>query len=229
MTPRAERDRELPYTARELTPKEVRDEDIYSFNSPKLEHRRVRVATIPHLMLALRLEFDSEVESYVERPRLLSCESATYEFSFWYRLRSGREFLPLIVPAGSSEPGASGHRRHRKEKQLLAAAEGAQLPLHFEFETELLHLAPAFASWLRMLPGVQLASRFSHRYDLRDRILEVARRFDRIRASQIVDALDGFPAADVRCVICDLIHAGFLVIDPKVVFVQHSLCQVRQP
>jgi hypothetical protein len=218
----------LPYTARELSPKEVRDEDIYTFNSPKMGGRRTRVAQLPNLILALQLEFDPEVERFVERPRRLTCDTDTYEFSFWYRLRSGREYLPLLVSTGSTEPAASTRRRHRKERQLLEAAERAQLPLKFEFETDLLQHAAALASWLRMLPGVQLASRFKHRFDLRERILEIARRFDRVRISQIVDVLDGFPAGDVRCVICDLIHAGHLCIDPMSPLTAHAICQVRR-
>ena len=221
--------RQLPYSARELTPKEVREEDIYTFNSPKHDLRRVRVAKIPNLILALKLEFDPDVESYVERPRLLKCDTETYEFSFWYRERSGREYLPLLVPAGSSGPASSGQRRHRKEAQLIAAAEKSQLPLKFEFETDLLSHATEFASRFRMLPSVQLACRFSHRFDLRDRILEVAGRLDRIRISQIVDALEGFPSADVYCVISDLIHAGLLAIDPTVKFTRNAICQVRRP
>jgi len=119
MTSRPDRDanRALPYTARELSTKEVRDEDIYTFNSPKMGGRRTRVAMLPNLILALQLEFDPEVESYIERPRQLACDSETYEFSFWYRLKSGREFLPLLVSTGSTEPGASASRRHRKERQ----------------------------------------------------------------------------------------------------------------
>ena len=217
-----------PYDGRELSPKEVRDEDVYTFNSPKMEGRRTRVAKLANLILALRLEFDPEVESYIERPRKLACDSETYEFSFWYRLRSGREFLPLLVSTGSSEPGVSASRRHRKERQLLEAAERAQLPLKFEFETDLLQLGATFASWLRLLPGVQLASRFKHRSDLRARILDVAKRFDRVRISQIIGALDGLPPGDVRCVIADLIHAGQLSIDPKSQLTGHSIVQVRR-
>jgi hypothetical protein len=190
--------------------------------------RRTRVAKLPNLILALQLEFDPEVESFVERPRQLTCDTDTYEFSFWYRLRSGREYLPLLVSTGSTEPAAASGRRHRKERQLREAAERAQLPLKFEFETDLLQHAAAFASWLRMLPGVQLASRFKHRSDLRARILDVAQRFDRVRISQIVAALDGFPPGDVRCVICDLIHSGYLTIDSKSPLTGQSICQVRR-
>jgi len=217
----------LPYTARELSPREVRDEDVYTYNSPKMGGKRIRVAKLANLILALRLEFDPEVESYIERPRQLACDSETYEFSFWFRLKSGREFLPLLVSTGTSEPGASARRCHRKERQLLEAAERAQLPLKFEFETDLLQLGPAFASWLRMLPGVQLASRFKHRGDLRARILDVAKRVDRVRISQIIDALDGFPPGDVRCVVADLIHAGHLSIDPKSPLTEHLIVKVR--
>jgi hypothetical protein len=215
-----------PYDGRELSLREVRDEDVYTFNSPKMDGRRTRVAKLANLILALQLEFDPEVESYIERPRQLACGSETYEFSFWYRLKSGREFLPLLVSTGSSEQGASAGRRHRKERQLLEAAERAQLPLKFEFETDLLQLGATFASWLRMLPGVQLASRFNHRSDLRARILDVAKRFDRVRISQIIDALDGFPPGDVRCVIADLIHAGQMSIDPKCPVTEHSIVKV---
>lgn len=218
----------LPYCGRELSLKEVRDQDVYTYNSPKMGGRRTRVAKLANLILALQLEFDPEVENYIERPRQLACDSETYEFSFWYRLKSGREFLPLLVSSGSSEPGPSASRRHRKERQLIEAAERAQLPMKFEFETDLLQIGPTFASWLRMLPGVQIASRFNHRSDLRARILDVVKHVDRARIDQIIDALHGFPPGDIRCVIADLIHAGQLSIDPRSPLTGRSIVQVRR-
>ncbi|MBQ4853613.1 hypothetical protein IMW82_02835 [Rhodanobacter sp. B2A1Ga4] len=215
-----------PYTARELSYREVRDEDVYTFHSPKHAMRRVRVAYIATYMLALVLEFDPNVECYVERPRILKCGGDIYEFAFWYRERSGREYLPLLVPNSAIGPAPLGHRRHRQAENLLAAAEQAHLPLKFEFETELLQRATELASWHRLLPSVQLAVRMPHRFELRRRVMDVAKSLGRVRASQIASALEGYPQGDVGCVIGDLIHAGSLRISKQVVFSWNAICEV---
>jgi len=215
-----------PYTARELSYREVRDEDIYTFHSPKHDLRRVRVAHIATYMLALVLEFDPNVECYVERPRILKCDGQIYEFAFWYRERSGRECLPLLVPNSATNPAPSGLRRHRQAEKILAAAEQAHLPLKFEFETELLQRATELDTWLQLLPSVQLAVQMPHRFELRRRVMDVARSLGRIRASQIISALEGYPHSDVGCVIGDLIHAGLLTVSKQTVFSWNAICEV---
>jgi hypothetical protein len=215
----------LPYVARELSLKEIRDLDVYTFTSPKNAMRRIRIVGIPALVLALRLEFNPDVESYVERPRLLKCSSDVFEFSFWYRTVNGRESLPLLVHAADSAPAIAGRWRHRKAEQLLIAAQEAHLPLEFVFESDLIDQGAEFSTWLRMLPSVQLAHRYPHRFELRTRVMEVAATPERCRISQIVDALGGYVAADIRCIVCDLIHAGILVIDPKARLTQHTICR----
>jgi len=218
----------LPYSPRELSYREIRDEDIYTFHSPKHAMRRVRVAHIATYMLALVLEFDSNVECYVERPRVLNCDGDIYEFAFWYRERSGREYLPLLVPNSATTPASSGRRQHCQSEKIFAAAEQAHLPLKFEFESELLLRATELSSWHQLLPSVQLAFLMPHRFELRRRIIDVAKGLGRIRASQIASALEGYPRSDVGCVIGDLIHAGLLTISKQVVFSWNAVCEVAQ-
>lgn len=218
-----------PYTARELSYREVRDQDVYTFHSPKHSMRRVRVAHIASYMLALVLEFDPNVECYVERPRTLKCDRNIYEFAFWYRERSGREYLPLLVPNSATAPAPSGHCRHRQAEKLFAAAELAHLPLKFEFEAELLQRATELSSWHRLLPSVQLATQMPHRFELRRRIMDVAKSLGRMRASQIASVLEGYPRGDVGCVIGDLVHAGLLTISKQAVFSWNTVCEVAPP
>jgi hypothetical protein len=218
-----------PYTGRPLTHAELLKEDVYDFESPKHGLRRVHVAGVPNLILALLLEFDPNVECYVERPRLLTCDKDIYEFSFWYRDQTGREYLPLLVPTSSTAPLTSGRRRHRKSEQLIAAAEQAHLPLKFEYEAEIIGRSVEFTSSFRMLPSVQLATQLHQRFALREQIMNVASRVERIRASQIVSSLNNLPRNDLCCVVCDLIHAGLLVVDKQRDFTFHSVCQVRRP
>lgn len=211
-----------PYQSRELTRRELLRLDIHSFYSPK-ERRFVRVVGLAHLAMALQREFEPNCLEYVERPRMLTVGKEMYEFSFWTRSRNGRESLPLLVPTRSSVPVSSGRRRHREAEHLLAAAEAAHLPLEFVLETELLEQGAALASHLRMLASVQLAARQDNRPILRECVMTFVRSQERSRVSHIVSALGGYLMSDVRCVICDLVHAGQLDYDRAVAWSQHSL------
>jgi hypothetical protein len=190
--------------------------------------RRVRIAHIAAYMLALILEFDSNVECYVERPRILKCDDHIYEFAFWYRERSGREYLSLLVPNSAADPASSGQHRHRQAEKLFAAAEQAHLPLKFQFESDLLLRAAELSSWHQLLPSVQLSLLMPHRFELRRRVMDVTKSLGRIRAAQIASALDGYPRGDVGCVIGDLIHAGLLTISKQTVFSWNAVCEVAQ-
>jgi hypothetical protein len=220
---------DYPYTSRTLTRRELQKLDIHTFNSPKEDTRMVRVVGLPNLALALRLEFDPTIIAYTERPRLLRCGADVYEFSYWYLERGGRETLALLVPTPDSAPAEGGRRRHRRAEQLLDAARAAHLPLSFVFESELVAQGQELATFLRMLPSVQIARRLANRYPLREHILRIVTQFDRCRLSQLVSALEGYAPADVQCVTCDLAHAGLLAFDAKAPLNSHSLFWGAQP
>lgn len=198
-----------PYIARDLTRRELLKEDIHSYYSPK-ERRLIRVIGLPNLAMGLQREFGPQIVAYVERPRILTVGKDRYEFAFWTQDRDGRESLLLLVPTGNSESVSGGRRRHRQAEALLAAAEAAHLPLHFVLETDLIEQRLSLASHIRMLPSVQLAARLDNRPVLRERILEFVVEQDRCRVSHIIRSLDQYLTSDVRCVVCDLIHAGLL-------------------
>lgn len=203
-----------PYQPRDLTRKELLREDIHSFFSPK-EKRLVRVSGVPNLALMLQHEFGPQYTAFVERPRMLTVDKDIYEFASWTRDRDGRELLMLLVPTRSSESMSGGRRRHRKAEALLAAAEAAHLPLQFVLETELIEQGALLASHVRMLPGVQLAARLDNRPVLRERILDFVTNEQRCRISHILRGLERYLRSDVRCVVCDLVHAGLLKFDPE--------------
>lgn len=198
-----------PYKARDLTRRELLKEDIHSYYSPK-ERRLIRVVGLPALSMALQREFGPQFVAYVERPRILTVGKDRYEFAFWTKDREGRESLLLLVPTGSSESVSGGRRRHRQAEALLAAAEAAHLPLQFVLETELIEQRISLASHIRMLPSVQLAARLDNRPVLRERILDFVVAQERCRVSHIFRSLDNYLTSDVRCVVCDLVHAGLL-------------------
>lgn len=211
-----------PYQPRDLTKKELLREDIHSFFSPK-EQRWIRVVGIAGLAIALQQEYAPFVTTYVERPRMLWVGKELYEFAIWTRERDGRETLLLLVPTRSSESVSGGRRRHRQAEALLAAAEAAHLPLKFVLETDLVEQGALLASYVRMLPGVQLAARLDNRIALRARILEFVASQNRCRVSYIVKSLDQYLMSDVRCVVCDLVHAGLLEYSQDHAWNDHSL------
>ena len=213
---------ERPYRSRDLTLRELRREDIYSFLSPK-EGRLARVAGLPALALRLQKEFEPRTVAVVERPRRLIVGKEVYEFAIWTLDIDGRESLWMLVPTTASVPESNGRRKHRKAQQLLEAAEAAHLPLRFVLETELIEQGALMASHLRMLPSVQLARRLNNRVIVRERILELLVDGKKLRVSQIVAMLDGYLASDVRCVVCDLVHAGHIDYDRAIAWNQHSV------
>jgi hypothetical protein len=211
-----------PFVARKLTFREKRDLDLYTFESPK-EGRRIEVIGLPAMCLALLSEFNANVAAYVERPRNLQVGENRYELSFWIRDCAGRERFLFIVPNGNSVPLNGGRRTHRMAAALHDAAAQAQMHLIFVSEPDLIDQRARISQAIRMLPYVQEAIRLPNREFLRERIRQLFEHHRQAQISQIERALAGFNSADVRAVICDLVHLGLLSIDSNVNLTMHSL------
>ena len=204
-----------PHEPRPLTAAEQRQFDWFGYFSPKLD-RRVQVLSCLHLAFGVgQLEFGARTVRYVERPRLLPGVEAPIELSFWSVDVDGRETYWLLVPEDLALPESAGSRRrvHRQARTLIEAANDSGLALRFVFEDDIVAQADQFAAAFRMLPYVQTARRLPHRIALTERVRTVfsthgASSFAQIEA-QLATAID----ADVRAVVCDLIHAGELVLD----------------
>lgn len=208
------RDRNWPFEPRELTRKEQRKDDLYLFTSPKLG-RTVAVIGALALAQALELDFVTGTAGYVERPRRLEYGEGELELTFWRRERTGREQFLLLVPNASRElENESRRRRHRHSRAIIDAANAAGISLEFVFEDDVVAKAASIGTWFRLLPYVQTGLALPHRASIRDRLLEAFDAQARMTVMQVEAALTGLHAADVRAVMCSLIHSGELVIDP---------------
>lgn len=204
----------LPFAPRALMRSERRREDVYLYTSPKAARR---VALIGPLALAqaLLFEFMRSCLAFVERPRRLCVNDGHIELSFWTRHERGLERFWLLVPADDTRGPGSLRRTHRESAAIIAAAQAAQLSLEFIFEEDVRKQAALVSTWFRTLPYVQTAAALPSRFSLREHVLEVFNNVEQATFEQIEGTLRAFHAVDVRAIVCDLIHAGSLMlVDP---------------
>lgn len=199
------------FTPRVLTRAERRREDLYLYRSPQLG-RPVDLVGCLTLALALRFEFDPAVEEWVERPRTLATYSGSVELAFWTREPRDRERFWLIVAAADTLHAGSSRREHRRARDLFEAAQAACLSLEFVFEDDLKRQADAIGTWYRLLPYVQTAVDLPNRMALRLQVRSIFDSVERATFEQVEANLGSFHPADVRAVVCDLIHRGELAL-----------------
>ncbi len=220
---------DLPFNARPLTRKEERRGDLYLYMSPKLQ-RPVAVIGAMTLAVALELEFSTATCAYVERPRLLRYRDSEVELSFWQREHAGRERFYLLIADDASEIEPKSRRRqHRDARDLIDVANAAGISLEFVFEADILAKAPSIATWYRLLPYVQTARSLPHRQSIEGRLLEAFANQPRMTFEQSEAALSGLHPADVRAVVCELIHRGLLLIDSAKPLHRHAVVETRMP
>ena len=207
-------DESVPFQPRLLTKSERRKEDLYIFKSPKLG-RNVEILQPLRLALALRFDFDPNTKVYVERPRTLQVRNHQIELGFWTRETRGRERFWLVVPATDTIQDANKVRQHRHWRELVDAANEASMSLEFVHEAELLAMATTIDCYFRLLPFVQTAVSLAHRYPLRDQVRQLFLSVEQASFDQIDAALNSFHPADVRAIVCDLIHAGELSVSTQ--------------
>jgi hypothetical protein len=216
-----------PFTPRTLTRSERRRGDLYMYVSPKLSGRRVDLLGCATMALALQFEFDAEVATYVERPRTLSINDGHVELHFWTRLSHRRECFWLLVPVEDTHKPHTPHQEHRHACALLEAARAAHIVLQFIFEDELRQRAAMTGTWYRLLPYVQTAHTLPNRYALTESVVSLFRTQARATFDQIEGNLRGFDGADVRAVVCDLIHGGQLELTEPSHLSRFSVVQRR--
>jgi len=198
---------DAPFRGRELSLRELKRQDIYFYDSPKMG-RRVTVVEPSRLALALELEFDPTVVTYVPRPRVLDTQAGRIELCFWSCNKAGFEQFRAITF------GATGDRKaEQRRAALLAAAATAEIALRLEPQAQYLQRATANANRLRLLPYVQTAQHLTQRETVSARILDAFRFQPRQSFHQLERTMDGFPPCDVRATACALVHAGHLKLD----------------
>lgn len=198
-----------PFEPRTLTTSERKAGDLRLFDSPKLG-RRIEVLGPLTFLAALRLEFDPQVLTYVERPRSLEVLDRNVELHFWSRERRGLERFWLIVPNDEALDPTSPRRAHREADAFVDAANRAHINVQFLFEDEIARDGPRLTAFRRLLPYVQSACALSNRQQMRDRVCELFDHVPRATIEHICGEMRGFHEGDVRAALADLLHSGYL-------------------
>lgn len=214
MTSSASRKNDIaPFTSRDLTLKERKRLDVYTFVSPKGGYRLRRLIDPIQAAAALRFEFDFSVHTYIERPRRLALtEDRVIDITFWTRSTTGEEKFWLVVPAPATKTVAG--RRASRDQNLLSEATTRQgLKLDFIFEDELCADRNRIDAYFRLLPYLQAASDVRDRLIIEQKILAILRLHPTQSFRRIEQHLQDHAIADVRAVIAGLVHAGKVDVD----------------
>lgn len=203
----------LPYSARSLSPREQIRLDAYHFLSPKNGGRTIAVVEPCRLALALELEFDLSVASYVERPRTLAIEGREIELCFWLAKTDGAE--SFIAFRRQTKPTTYAERAENAAcAKLMEAAKSAGIALTIRKPQSLLTARVANATRLELLPYVQSAADLKAVDVFIDAVCLHMNANPLSSFYGIETSLSGtFDWRDVRCVTCLLIHRGVLSIN----------------
>lgn len=206
-------DNTAPFEPRPLTPAEEKRLDLYYYHSPKNGERLVSVVEPCRLAIALELEFDVDVTSYVERPRTLLVDEREVELCFWIRRRSTAE--TFVVFRRQPKPSVPALRAEEKLcSKLLDAANTAGLSLTIRKPASILASRIANATRLELLPYVQAAARLEGIDVFLSAILAHMGSNPKSTFQAVERSLCGpFDWRDVRSATCSLIHRGVLDID----------------
>ncbi len=202
----------VPYSARILSHRERIRLDAYHFISPKNCGRTVTVVEPCRLALALELEFDLSVASYVERPRTLVIDGCEIELCFWLARTDGAE--SFIAFRRQAKPTANAVRAEDAVcAKLMAAARVAGIALTIRKPPSLVTARVANATRLELLPYVQSAADLKALDVFIEAVLLHMNDYPLSSFHGIETSLSGtFDWRDVRCATCLLIHRGVLSI-----------------
>ncbi len=201
-----------PYSARDLSHREQIRLDAYHFISPKNGDRTVTVIEPCRLALALELEFDLSVTSYVERPRSLAIEGCQIELCFWLARTDGAE--SFISFRRQPKPTTNAVRTEEAVcAKLMEAARAAGIALTIRKPQSLVTARVANATRLELLPYVQSAADLKAKDVFVEAVLLHMNAHPLSSFHGIETSLSGtFDWRDIRCATCLLIHRGVLSI-----------------
>jgi len=182
---------------------------VYVFRSPR-NQRVVTVADANAFILALLLEFDPTVRTYVERPRQLQLTPKTrIDLTFWSQTAAGAQRFHLIVPAGRathSTTGTIGLPSHEELRQIgIRNAVELTLISEPEIASSLSQAAVAY----ELLPLVWHSERVTSRAIIDAHVKEMLQRVSRLNLLSVINALP-YSATDVRATVAWMVHQGKL-------------------
>lgn len=197
----------LPHEPRPLSRGERSRREVFVFFSPRNQRIAV-IADMVNVALALRLEFDSTLTHYIERPRRLKVsDKQEIDITFWTRSKTGQEAFYLVIPDSATVGSTVGTLSIRDRGVLEAAAQRQGISLHFVTEDELLSSRTWLATAFELLPLVWQYGRLLNRSMIRARIEGLMRNVERMNLSSLLKALDYDPS-HVRAVVAAMVHEG---------------------
>lgn len=204
---------ENPFQPRRLTHAEEKRLDLYYYHSPKNDGRLISVVEPCRLAIALELEFDPEVTSYVERPRTISVTGTKVELCFWIRYRNNAErFVAFRRQPKPTVPALRAEERFCSI--LLSDSKAASMTLEIRKPSSILASRVANATRLELLPYVQAAAGLDGIDVFLRAILNHMSSNPKSSFYAIERTLCGpFDWRDVRSATCLLIHRGVLEVD----------------
>ncbi|WP_133249369.1 hypothetical protein [Stenotrophomonas sp. SPM] len=164
------------------------------------------------MALALELEFDLSVISYVERPRTLTIDGCQIELCFWLVRRDGAE--SFIAFRRQTKPTVNALRTEEALcAKLMEAARAAGIVLTIRKPQSLVTARVANATRLELLPYVQSAADLNAEDVFVEAVLLHMNAHPLSSFHGIESSLSGtFDWRDIRCATCLLIHQGVLSI-----------------
>ncbi|MBS0456448.1 MAG: hypothetical protein JSS44_03810 [Proteobacteria bacterium] len=199
----------LPYAPRKLSRAERNRRELFVYHSPRND-RIVTVSEILLLALALKLEFDSKLVAYVERPRRIALKPhQEIDVSFWTRSRSGEERYYLAIPASGTVRSTCGSASIRDRELLDEAATRHGLTLTCVTEAEMVSALADCRVAFELLPHVWAYKRLIVRSSIRAQIQALLATTPRTTLVQLFKQLEFQPDA-IRAVVAGMIHEGTL-------------------
>lgn len=201
------------YAPRPLTPSESTRLDVYYYQSPRNNHRLVAVVEPCRLALALDLEFDPSVATYVERPRTLVVRDRKVELCFWISRKCGTEsFIAFRRQTAATVPALRAEQQFCAE--LMEASQRAGVDLAIRKVQSILAARVANATRLELLPYVQAAKRSRAISVFTDAVMTHMRKNTVSSFHAIETSLRPmFDWRDIRSATCLLVHRGDLTIN----------------
>ena len=200
---------DLPHAPRKLTRSERNHREIFVFHSPR-NNRVVTVATLLHLAIGLKFEFEPTLMAYVERPRRIALgPRKEIDISFWTRNRAGEEHYYLAIPNAGTIGSTSGNISIRDREELDAAAERHDLRLNYITEREITSNIAQCAIAFELLPHVWAHSHLTSRSFIREHINGHLANSTKVTLAQLIQMIN-YPADSIRAVVAAMIHDGTL-------------------
>jgi len=166
------------------------------------------VADLVNFCQALMLEFDPQVEMYVERPRRITVgEKRDLELSFWVGRRDGTQHYQFVIPTKRVASLSVGLVKLPADDELIHMALNQGLVLRLVHENSLASRASEVAVAYELLPLVWANAKIAGARQLEVRIEDMLQNVERLTMSAL-QLQTGQARFAVACAVASLVYTG---------------------